>query len=39
VVVQDGSMQQRVDVKTGIVSTDRVEMIDGLKEGQIIVSP
>ena len=39
VVVQDGSMQQRVDVKTGIVSTDRVEMIDGLKEGQIVVSP
>lgn len=39
VVVQEGSLQQRVDVKTGIIATDRVEITDGLKEGQIIVSP
>jgi RND family efflux transporter MFP subunit len=39
VVVQEGSLQQRVDVKTGIVATDRVEITDGVKEGQIIVSP
>lgn len=39
VVVQEGSLQQRVDIKTGIIATDRVEITDGLKEGQIIVSP
>lgn len=39
VVVQEGNMQQRVDVKTGIVSSERVEITDGLKEGQIVVSP
>jgi RND family efflux transporter MFP subunit len=39
VVVQEGSLQQRVDVKTGIVATDRVEIVDGLKQGQLVVSP
>jgi RND family efflux transporter MFP subunit len=39
VVVQEGALQQRVDVKTGIISTEKVEIIDGLKEGQIVVSP
>lgn len=38
VVVQnsDGS-QRRVDVRTGIESEDRVEILEGLSEGQIIV--
>jgi multidrug efflux pump subunit AcrA (membrane-fusion protein) len=39
VVVQEGALQQRVDVKTGIISSEKVEIIDGLKEGQIVVSP
>jgi macrolide-specific efflux system membrane fusion protein len=39
VVVQQGDLQQRVDVKTGIISTDKVEITDGLEEGQIVVSP
>jgi RND family efflux transporter MFP subunit len=39
VVVQLGDLQQRVDVKTGIVSSDKVEITDGLEEGQIVVSP
>jgi RND family efflux transporter MFP subunit len=39
VVVQDGALQQRVDVKTGIISSDRVEITEGLDEGQIVVSP
>jgi hypothetical protein len=39
VVVQEGDIQQRVDVKTGIVSAERVEITDGLKEGQVVVSP
>jgi HlyD family secretion protein len=37
VVVQEGDAQRRVDVTTGIQSTERVEITDGLEEGQIIV--
>jgi RND family efflux transporter MFP subunit len=39
VVVQDGAVQRRVDVKTGIVGEDRVEIIEGLQEGQVVVAP
>jgi multidrug efflux pump subunit AcrA (membrane-fusion protein) len=37
VVVQEGDGQLRVDVKVGIESEDRVEIEEGLEEGQIIV--
>jgi macrolide-specific efflux system membrane fusion protein len=39
VVVQDGSGQRRVDVTIGITSDDRVEITDGLTEGQTVVAP
>jgi multidrug efflux pump subunit AcrA (membrane-fusion protein) len=39
VTVQDGGRQQRVDVELGIVSNDRVEILKGLEEGQVIVAP
>jgi macrolide-specific efflux system membrane fusion protein len=39
VVVQDGSIQRRVDVKVGITGEDRIEITEGLTEGQIVVSP
>ena len=39
VVVQDGDGQRRVDVKVGIQSEDRVEIEEGLKEGQVAVAP
>jgi multidrug efflux pump subunit AcrA (membrane-fusion protein) len=39
VVVQEGSAQQRVDVKLGIIGEDRVEILEGLTEGQVVVSP
>jgi multidrug efflux pump subunit AcrA (membrane-fusion protein) len=39
VVVQEGEGQRRVDVKIGIESEDRVEIQDGLKEGQVAVAP
>ena len=39
VVLQDGEGQRRVDVKVGIASDDRVEILDGLSEGQVIVAP
>ena len=35
---QDGT-EQRVDVKTGLEGGDRLEILDGLKEGAIVVSP
>ena len=38
-VVQDGNGQRRVDVKLGISSDDRVEILDGLTEGQIVLAP
>jgi RND family efflux transporter MFP subunit len=37
VVIQDGDGQRRVDVKVGIKSDDRVEILEGLEAGQIIV--
>ncbi len=37
VVLKEGAGQRRVDVKTGIESTDRVEILDGLKEGQQVL--
>lgn len=38
VVVQDeGGNQRRVDVRLGIESEDRVEMLEGLEEGQVVV--
>jgi multidrug efflux pump subunit AcrA (membrane-fusion protein) len=37
VVVQDGSVQTRVDVKVGIEGDDRSEILDGLTEGQTVL--
>ena len=37
VVVQEGEAQQRVDVKIGIEGEDRVEIEEGLTEGQTII--
>jgi RND family efflux transporter MFP subunit len=37
VVVQDGDTQTRIDVTLGIEGDSRVEILEGLKEGQIIV--
>ena len=39
VVVQEDGFQQRVDVIIGIQSDNRVEIEEGLEEGQIVVSP
>jgi RND family efflux transporter MFP subunit len=39
VVVQEGAAQQRVDVRLGIEGDGRVEIVEGLSEGQIVVSP
>ncbi len=37
VVVQEGDIQRRVDVKVGIKSEERVEIEEGLTEGQTII--
>ena len=37
VVVQDGDIQERIDVELGIRGNGRLEIISGLEEGQIIV--
>ena len=37
VVVQDGVAQRRVDVLIGIESEDRVEILEGLEEGQAVI--
>lgn len=39
VVVQEGGGQRRVDVTVGIRATDRIEILDGLEEGQTVVAP
>jgi multidrug efflux pump subunit AcrA (membrane-fusion protein) len=39
VIVQDGDVERRVDVKVGIVDDDRIEVTQGLTEGQVVVAP
>jgi len=39
VIIQDGEVERRVDVKVGIVDDDRIEIIEGLTEGQVVVAP
>lgn len=39
VVIQDGQGQRRVDVKVGLQNNDRLEILEGLIEGQVVLSP
>jgi RND family efflux transporter MFP subunit len=39
VVVQDGDIQRRLDIKLGLIGENRVEILEGLEEGQTVVSP
>jgi multidrug efflux pump subunit AcrA (membrane-fusion protein) len=39
VVVQEGAAQRRVDVTLGIESEERVEIVTGLEEGQVVIGP
>lgn len=39
VVVQEEGFQQRIDIKLGIEGQERIEILEGLEEGQIVVSP
>jgi multidrug efflux pump subunit AcrA (membrane-fusion protein) len=39
VIVQEGEVQRRVDVKVGIIEVNRIEILEGLTEGQVVVAP
>jgi RND family efflux transporter MFP subunit len=39
VLVQDGNLQKRVDVKVGVKGDERVEITEGLEAGQTVVAP
>lgn len=39
VVVQEGDVQRRVDVRIGVEAEDRVEILEGVEEGQVVVGP
>jgi multidrug resistance efflux pump len=39
VTVQDGERQRRVYIELGIESKDRVEILEGLRENQVVVTP
>ena len=39
VILQDGDVERRVDVKVGIIDDDRIEITEGLTEGQAVVAP
>jgi multidrug efflux pump subunit AcrA (membrane-fusion protein) len=37
VVVQDGEVQRRVDVRIGVQTPDRVEIVEGVDAGQVVI--
>jgi RND family efflux transporter MFP subunit len=39
VFIQEGESARRVDIKLGLVTGDRVEILEGLSEGQTVVVP
>jgi RND family efflux transporter MFP subunit len=39
VIVRDGKVERRVDVKVGILDEDRMEITEGLTEGEVVVAP
>lgn len=39
VIARQDTGQQRVDVNVGVVGDDRVEIVEGLEEGQVVLAP
>jgi hypothetical protein len=39
VTVKDDKGQRRVDIRVGIIEPERLEIIEGLSEGQFVVAP
>lgn len=39
VIAREGDVERRVDVGVGIVDQDRIEITEGLTEGQVVIAP
>jgi len=39
VLAKNGAVQERVDVKMGIKELTRVEILEGVKEGMVVIAP
>jgi hypothetical protein len=39
VIILDGEVQRRVDVRLGLKSPDRIEILEGLSAGQVAIGP
>ncbi len=39
VIIQDNEVQRRVDIRLGLRSQDRIEILEGLDEGQVVLGP
>ncbi len=39
VVVQEGEHQRRVDVRLGLESEERIEILEGVEDGQVVIGP
>jgi len=39
VVIQEGDQQQRADVRLGLESEERIEILEGVEESQVVVGP
>jgi hypothetical protein len=39
IVVREGDRERRVVVRTGIESVERVEILEGVDEGDVVVGP
>jgi HlyD family secretion protein len=39
VIIQDGEIQRRVDIRLGLKSQERVEILEGLADGQSVLGP
>ncbi len=38
-MIQDGDMQLRSDVRVGLESEERIEVLEGVEEGQVVIGP
>jgi multidrug efflux pump subunit AcrA (membrane-fusion protein) len=39
VTVQEGARQRRVEIEVGVRGDDRVEIVSGLEQGEVVVAP
>jgi hypothetical protein len=39
VTIQDGNAQRRINIRLGLKSSERIEILEGLEEGQVVIGP